>query len=87
MTAPVVPLRPVGELAAAAAGSLAAVGRHLDRCELAARTVRAYKRQAAAQVGWLAANASAHGDAFADLVGAEGAVTAWERACPPGCSM
>ena len=28
---------------------------------------------------WLAANAGAHGDAFADLVGAEGAVTAWKR--------
>jgi len=32
-----------------------------------------------AYVEWLAANASAHGDAFADLVGAEGAVTAWKR--------
>jgi len=27
----------------------------------------------------VAANASAHGDALADLVGAEGAVTAWKR--------
>jgi integrase len=78
VTAPVVPLRPAGD-GAAAAGALAAVSRHLDRCKLAARTVRAYKRQAAAYVRWLAANAGAHGDAFADLVGAEGAVTAWKR--------
>ena len=78
MTAPVVPLRPAGD-GAAAAEALAAVSRHLDRCKLAARTVRAYKRQGAAYAAWLAANASAHGDAFADLVGAEGAVTAWKR--------
>ena len=78
MTAPVVPLRPAGD-GAAAAEALAAVSRHLDRCKLAVRTVRAYKRHAAAYAGWLAANASAHGDAFADLVGAEGAVTAWKR--------
>ncbi len=76
MTAPVVPLRHDG---AAAAEALAAVSRHLDRCKLAARTVRAYKRQATSYVDWLAANASAHGDAFADLVGAEGAVTSWKR--------
>ena len=73
-----VPLRPAGD-GAAAAEALAEVSRHLDRCKLAARTVRAYKRHAAAYAGWLAANASAHGDAFADLVGAEGAVTAWKR--------
>jgi integrase/recombinase XerC len=79
MTAPVVPLRPVGDASAAAAGSFAVLGRHLDQCKLAARTVRAYRRQAAAYAAWLAANASAHGDAFADLVGAEGAVTAWKR--------
>ena len=79
MTAPVVPLRPAGDSAAAAREALAAVSRHLDRCKLAARTVRAYKRQAAAYAGWLAANVGAHGDAFADLVGAEGAVTAWKR--------
>jgi integrase len=75
----VVPLRPAGDGAAAAAEALAAVIRHLDRCKLAARTVRAYKRQVAVYAAWLAANASAHGDAFADLVGAEGAVTAWKR--------
>ena len=53
--------------------------RHLDRCKLSASTVKAYKRQAAAYVAWLAGHAGAHGDASADLVGAEGAVTAWRR--------
>ena len=79
MKGQVVPLRPEGGGSQAAAETLAALGRHLDRCKLAARTVRAYKRQAAAYAAWLAANAGAHGDAFADLVGAEGAVTAWKR--------
>jgi len=77
--AAVVPLRPAGDGPTAAAEALAAATRHLDRCKLAARTVRAYKRQSAAYVAWLAANSAAHGDAFADLVGAEGAVTAWKR--------
>jgi integrase/recombinase XerC len=76
VTAPVVPQRPAGDVAEAAASAFAAVSRHLDRCKLAARTARAYKRQSAAYTGWVAANAGAHGDAFADLVGAEGAVTA-----------
>jgi hypothetical protein len=85
VTAPVVPLRPADDIGAAAHEALGVVSRHLDRCKLSARTVRAYKRQAAAYAGWLAANASAHGDAFADLIGAEGAVTAWKRTCsPPG---
>ena len=79
MTAPVVPLRAAGDGASAAAEALAAVSRHLDRCKLAARTVRAYKRQSAAYADWLAAHAADHGDAFTDLVGAEGAVTAWKR--------
>jgi len=79
VTAPVVPLRPADDIGAAAHEALGVVSRHLDRCKLSARTVRAYKRQAAAYAGWLAANASAHGDAFADLIGAEGAVTAWKR--------
>ncbi len=35
--------------------------------------------EAAAYVTWLAANAGAHSDAFADLVSAEGADTAWKR--------
>ncbi len=59
--------------------ALAAVHRHLDRCKLSASTVKAYKRQTAAYVAWLDGQAAAHGDAFADLVGAEGAVTAWRR--------
>ena len=79
VTAPVVPLRPAGDSAAAAQEALAAVYRHLDRCKLSANTVKAYKRQTAAYVAWLAGHADAHGDAFADLVGAEGAVTAWRR--------
>jgi integrase len=59
--------------------ALAAADRYLNRCKLANRTVRAYKRQSAAYAAWLAENAAAHGNAFADLVGAEGAVTAWKR--------
>ena len=71
----------VADAVTAAREAVAMLGRHLDRCKLAARTVRAYKRQAAAYAAWLAA----HGEAFADLVGAEGAVTAWKRTCsPPG---
>ena len=38
-----------------------------------------YKRQSAAYTDWLAAHAADHGDAFTNLVGAEGAVTAWRR--------
>ena len=79
MTAPVVPLGAAGDGASAAAEALAAVSRHLDRCKLAARTVRAYKRQSAAYADWLAAHAADHGDAFTGLVGVEGAVTAWKR--------
>jgi integrase len=78
MTGNVIRLHP-DAVTASSLGAVAALGRHLDRCKLAARTVRAYKRQAGAYAGWLAANAGAHGDAFADLVGAEGAVTAWKR--------
>jgi integrase/recombinase XerD len=54
------------------------VHRHLGRCKLAANTVKAYKRQTAAYVAWLAGNAD-HADAFSDVVGAEAAVTAWRR--------
>jgi integrase len=79
VTAPVVPLGAAGDGASAAAEALAAVSRHLDRCKLAARTVRAYKRQSAAYADWLAAHAADHGDAFTGLVGVEGAVTAWKR--------
>src|ERR1700761_4580068 len=80
MTGNVIRLQPGVADAGTTAGEVVAVlGRHLDRCKLSARTVRAYKRQAAAYAGWLAANGGAHGDAFTDLVGAEGAVTAWKR--------
>jgi integrase/recombinase XerC len=54
------------------------VHRHLDRCKLSASTVKAYKRHTTAYVAWLAGHAD-HGDAFADQVGAEGAVTSWKR--------
>ena len=79
MTAPVVPLRPAGDVTAAAAEALAALHRHLGRCKLSDKTVKAYKRQGAAFTAWLAAGAADHGDAFADAVGAEAAVTAWRR--------
>ncbi|MCW2943166.1 MAG: Integrase/recombinase XerC [Actinomycetia bacterium] len=75
----VVPLRPDAELLDAAERALAAVHRHLDRCKLAANSVRAYKRQTAAYLTWLGERAAEHPDAFADLVGAEAAVTAWRR--------
>ena len=71
----VVPLRPAAGVTAGSA--LTAVHRHLDRCKLSASTIKAYKRQTAAYVNWLAGRSADHGDAFADLVGAEGAV-------PPG---
>jgi hypothetical protein len=48
VTAPVVLLRPAGDAATVAAGALAVLVRHLDRCKLAPRTVRPYRRQAAA---------------------------------------
>jgi site-specific recombinase XerD len=79
MSAPVVPLHPAADLAAAAQDALAAVHRHLDRCKLSANTVKAYKRQTTAYVAWLAERATGHGDAFADLIGAEAAVTAWRK--------
>jgi integrase len=75
----VVPLRPAADVTVAAGAALTAVHRHLDRCKLSASTIRAYKRQAAAYVAWLDAHAADHRDAFADPVGAEGAVTAWRR--------
>lgn len=79
MSAPVVPLRSAADITAAAEAALTAVHRHLDRCKLSASTVKAYKRQATAYVAWLAERPAHHGDAFADHVGAEGAVTAWKR--------
>jgi integrase/recombinase XerC len=80
VSAIVVPLRPAADPAAAAQRALAAVTVYLDRCKLAANTVKAYKRQTAAFVAWLAADGAAeHPDAFTDVVGAEAAVTAWRR--------
>jgi site-specific recombinase XerD len=73
----VVPLRrdqPTGEAA------LATLGRFLDRCDLKAHTVRAYRRQAAAYVAWLDTNPGAHPDAFTDGTGAAAAMKAWRRA-------
>lgn len=80
MASPVVPLRPgQHDPLAAAGGALAAAHRYLDRCKLSANTVKAYRRHTTAYAAWLAGHAAHHGDAFADLVGAEGAVTAWRR--------
>ena len=86
----VVPLRPTGpagptaggqaEREAAAAAAAAGRARPRGRWGLAAAPVAAYRRQARAYLGWLAGHAGEHPDAFADQVGAEGAVTAWRRA-------
>ncbi|MFD1939581.1 MULTISPECIES: tyrosine-type recombinase/integrase [Nonomuraea] len=64
---------------AVAERALAAIERYLDRCKLSPHTVKAYRRQCAAYVAWLAEHAAAHPDAFDDVVGAEAAVTAWRR--------
>src|SRR5207253_3449082 len=77
VSGPVVPRHPAADVTVAAGSALTAVHRHLDRCKLSASTVRACKRQATAYVAWLTDRSARHGDAFADLVGAEGAVTAW----------
>jgi len=79
VTADVVPLHADAEIAQAAELAHAAFTRYLDRCGLAANTVRAYRRQAAAYVTWLAEHAADHPDAFADVIGAEAAVTRWRR--------
>ncbi|MFC7585693.1 hypothetical protein ACFQYP_19570 [Nonomuraea antimicrobica] len=56
MSAEVVALHPgAGDVAAAADRALSTLHHHLDRCKLSANTVKAYKRQAAAYVRWLAA--------------------------------
>lgn len=77
-----------GELsAAAAAGAAASAGRalvdverHLDRAALSAHTVRAYRRACRAFTAWLAERgAELHPDAFADVIGADAAVSAWRR--------
>ncbi|MFI6505866.1 hypothetical protein [Nonomuraea typhae] len=75
----VVALRPVGDVGAAARAAVVAAPRHLDRCKLSANTVKAYKRQSAAYTAWLTERAADHEAAFADVVGAEAAVTAWRR--------
>jgi integrase/recombinase XerC len=77
--ASVVPIRPASDVDQAAAAALTAAHRHLDRCKLAANTVKAYKRQTTAYVTWLGEHTADHPDAFADLVGGEAAVTAWRR--------
>ncbi|MGI8331330.1 tyrosine-type recombinase/integrase [Actinomadura scrupuli] len=74
-----VPLHPAAEVTAAAQQALAAVHHHLGRCKLSANTVKAYRRQTTAYVAWLTGHADRHLDAFADLVGAEAAVTAWRK--------
>lgn len=80
VTARVLPLRnDASSVEDAAADARAALERHLDRCALATRTVTAYRRQADAYVSWLGEHAGDHADAFVDVVGAEGAVTAWKR--------
>lgn len=63
----------------AGAAALTALDRHLARCKLAVNTVTAYHRQCRAYLGWLDQHGADHPDAFADLVGAEAAVTAWRR--------
>ncbi len=79
MSADVVRLHADAELTEAAEQARVTLSRYLDRCGLAANTVRAYRRQAAAYAGWLAAHMGNHPDAFTDTVGAEAAVTAWRR--------
>jgi hypothetical protein len=81
VTAEVVRLHGAGPTEAAHAAKRAhtALTGFLDRCGLAANTVRAYRRQAAAYRAWLAEHTGEHPDAFADAVGAEAAVTAWRR--------
>ncbi|WP_188188022.1 tyrosine-type recombinase/integrase [Nonomuraea sp. SYSU D8015] len=79
MGASVIPLHPTPDTTTASRDALAALHRHLDRCKLSANTVKAYKRQSRAYVDWLAGPEADHDDAFADVVGAEAAVTTWRR--------
>lgn len=78
MTSPVVPLRRDPK-ADGADRALTALDRYLGRCKLAANTAKAYHRQCRAYLSWLDQHGADHPDAFADLVGAEAAVTAWRR--------
>lgn len=77
MTADVVRLH--AEPPRAADTALAAIDRYLNRCGLADHTVKAYRRQCAGYVAWLAEHAEDHPDAFTDQVGADAAVTSWRR--------
>jgi site-specific recombinase XerD len=79
VTAPIVALHGPAAGATAAERALAAIERYLGRCKLAPNTVTAYRRQCATYAGWLAEHAADHPDAFADVVGAEAAVTRWRR--------
>jgi integrase len=82
MNGQVVPLRVRAARAADGARAMEAAGRYLDRCKLAAATVKAYRRQCAAYLAWLDEldpSDDAHPDAFADVIGAEAAVTTWRR--------
>ncbi|WP_280490339.1 tyrosine-type recombinase/integrase [Nocardia carnea] len=79
MTATVTPLHQHADVAAAAGQALTQVHRYLDRCKLATNSVTAYRRQTRSYVAWLTDHADQHPDAFADIVGAEAAVTAWRR--------
>jgi integrase len=79
--AEVIALRPgpAADTIPAADTALAATERYLDRCKLAANTVKAYRRQCRAYLTWLAEHLEDHPDAFVDVVGAEAAVTAWRK--------
>jgi len=79
LTAIATPLHPSADTTAAAIRALAAVEHYLDRCKLAANTVKAYRRQWTAYVTWLSKHPEDHPDAFTDTIGAEAAVTAWRR--------
>jgi integrase len=64
---------------AAAGRALVELEDHLARSSLAPATAKAYQRAAEAYTAWLLAHRADHADAFVDVVGAEGAVTAWRR--------
>lgn len=75
----VIPIRPATAPAAPAGRALAKLDRHLGQSKLADQTTRAYRRQAGAYTAWLAEHAEDYPDAYTDVIGAEGAVTAWRR--------
>lgn len=59
--------------------SLSTLHRHLNRCALAASTVRAYARQVDAYTTWLLQHRYEHPDAYRDHLSAESAVSAWRH--------